>query len=155
MPPCSLKLGESADAEWLAAEPADFKEAILTAVERAVKPERETPPYLPATPRSPGVAYSQSLLAAYPTGLSAPGRPLVSGLLARMERSARPGLPANKDWLGLSGVWPGDVAEIYLLRGGHGKSRRAIARGTQPFPYNQGLERRNPGGQDVCRSTHL
>ena len=66
------------------------------------------------------MAYSQSLLAVYPTGLSAPGHPLVSGLLARMERSARPGLPANKDWLGLSGVWPGesmDGAEIYLLRG--------------------------------------
>ena len=40
-----MRLGESADAKWLAAEHADFKETILTATERAAKPEKETPPY--------------------------------------------------------------------------------------------------------------
>lgn len=71
-------------------------------------------------PTFPEAAYSQTFLAIFPTGLFSPEDPLVTGLLARMERTERQGLPTNVAWLGQSGVWPGEsmsIAETYLLRG--------------------------------------
>jgi len=75
-------------------------------------------------PTYPEAAYSQSFLAVFPAGLFSPTDPLVTGLLTRMERSERQGLPTNVAWLGQSGVWPGEtmsIAETYLLRGGVAK----------------------------------
>jgi GH15 family glucan-1,4-alpha-glucosidase len=116
----ALELGQSGDAGWLANEYNDYKAAILTAIRRAVKLEKDGPPYLPAAPTYPEGAVSQTLLAVFPSRLISPDDPLVTGLLARMERTALQGLPSNMGWLGPSGVWPGesmDVAETYLLRG--------------------------------------
>ena len=116
----ALELGQSGDAGWLANEYNDYKAAILTAIRRAVKLEKDGPPYLPAAPTYPEGAVSQTLLAVFPSRLISPDDPLVTGLLAHMERTALQGLPSNMGWLGPSGVWPGesmDVAETYLLRG--------------------------------------
>lgn len=116
----AMELGQPRDAQWLTEEYSDYKQAILTAIQRAVKLEKEGPPDVPATQTYPEGAVSQTLLAVFPTHLFSPNSPLVTGLLARMERTARNGLPTNMGWLGRSGVWPGesmDVAETYLLRG--------------------------------------
>jgi len=116
----AIELGQSADAQWLAGEYADYKEAILTAIQRAVKLEKESPQHLPAAPTVPDAPAWGTLRAVIPAGLFSPGDPLVTGLLTRMERTARQGLPTNMGWLGPSGVWPGESMEValtYLLRG--------------------------------------
>jgi hypothetical protein len=113
-------LGHNQDAASLAHAYADYRQAILTSIGRALKLETEGPPYLPAMPTYPEGSVSQSFVAVYPGELYAPDDPLVSGLLTRMERTALQGLPVNMAWLGASGVWPGEslnVAEIYLRRG--------------------------------------
>ena len=113
-------LGKTADAARLAAEYADFKAAILTSMRRAIKLEKQGPPYLPAMPTYPQGAISQSFLAVYPTQLFSPSDPWVSGLLAHMERAEVHGQPTNMAWMGAGGVWPGEslnVAETYLRRG--------------------------------------
>jgi hypothetical protein len=114
------ELGQSADAEWLAMEYTDYKEAILAAIRRAVKLEKEGGEYLPAAPTFPDAPAWGTLCAVVPARLFSPMDPLVTGLLTRMERSARQGLPTNMGWLGPSGVWPGESMEValtYLLRG--------------------------------------
>lgn len=116
----AIELGQSDDAQWLAKEYADYKEAILTAIRRAVKLEKEGPQYLPATPTVPDAPAWGTLRAVIPAGLFSPTDPLVTGLLTRMERHARQGLPTNMGWLGPSGVWPGESMEValtYLVRG--------------------------------------
>jgi hypothetical protein len=116
----ALVLGHAKGATWLAGEYADYKKAILTGIQRAVKLEKHGPPYLPAMPTDPGAAISQSFVAVYPTHLLSPRNPLVTGLLRRMERSELQGLPTNMAWMGPSGVWPGEsmnLAETYLRRG--------------------------------------
>jgi hypothetical protein len=116
----AVELGQSADAGWLSKEYADYKDAIMTSIHRSVGLEKDGPPYLPAMPTYPEAAYSQTFLATFPTGLFSPNDPLVTGLLTRMERTERQGLPTNVAWLGRSGVWPGEsmsIAETYLLRG--------------------------------------
>jgi len=116
----ALALGRTSDAGWLEREYASYKTAILTSINRAVKLERGNPPYLPATPTCPHCAWSQTLRAVFPSELFPPNDPLVTGLLVRMRRSARQGLPTNMGFLGPSGVWPGEsmeVAQTYLLRG--------------------------------------
>lgn len=116
----ALTLGHDRDAEALREEYLDYKKAILAAIHRTVKLEKKTPPYLPATPTCPGCAWSQSLRAVFPSGLFSPNDPLVTGLLIRMRRTARQGLPTNMGFLGPSGVWPGEsmeIAQTYLLRG--------------------------------------
>jgi hypothetical protein len=116
----AITLGRSSDAEWLGKEYADYKAAILASIQRSVKLEKGSPAYLPAMPTCPQCAWSQTLRAVFPSGLFSPGDPLVSGLLARMRRTALQGLPTNMAWLGPSGVWPAEsleVAQTYLLRG--------------------------------------
>ncbi len=113
-------LGHPNDAAWLDREYADYTAAIRESVRRAVTLETITPPYLPAMPTYPEAAYSQTFLAVYPTGIYAPDDPLVTGLLARMEREEKQGLPTNVAWAGAAGVWAGEsmnMAETYLLRG--------------------------------------
>jgi hypothetical protein len=112
--------GKRSDVAELAKEYEDYRDAILDDIARSVKLEKQGPPFLPAMPTYPEAAISQSFLAVYPTELFAPRDPLISGLLTRMERSERQGLPTNMAWLGPSGVWPGEsmnVAETYLRRG--------------------------------------
>ena len=107
-------------AAWLNREYAGFTAAIRDDVKRAVTLETTTPPYLPAMPTYPQGAYSQTFLAIYPTGLYAPNDPLVTGLIIRMEREEKQGLPTNVAWAGPAGVWAGEsmnMAETYLLRG--------------------------------------
>jgi len=114
------ELGHSADVEWLAKEYADYREAILASIRRAVKLEIEGEAYLPAAPTVPDAPVWGTLRAVVPAKLFSPTDPLVTDLLARMERSARQGLPTNMGWLGPSGVWPGESMEValtYLLRG--------------------------------------
>ncbi len=114
------QLGHKQDAAQLAKEYADYKAAVLTSVHRAVGLEKKAPPYLPAMPTYPQAAYSQSFVAVYPTQLYSADDPLISGLLTRMERGEKQGLPTNVAWLGPGGVWPGEsmnIAETYLLRG--------------------------------------
>lgn len=114
------QLGHQQDADQLAKDYADYKAALLTSVNRAVGLEEQTPLYLPAMPTYPQAAYSQSFVAVYPTQLYSAGDPLISGLLTRMERGEKQGLPTNVAWLGPGGVWPGEsmnIAEIYLQRG--------------------------------------
>jgi hypothetical protein len=116
----ALALGHNDDAASLAQDYADYRQAILTSIERALKLEKDGPPYLPAMPTYPEGGVSQSFVAVYPGELYAPEDPLVGGLLTRMERTALEGLPVNMAWLGAGGVWPGEslnVAEIYLRRG--------------------------------------
>ena len=114
------ELGHSADVEWLAKEYTDYREAILASIRRAVKLEKEGEAYLPAAPTVPDAPVWGTLRAVVPAKLFSPTDPLVTGLLTRMERSARQGLPTNMGWLGPSGVWPGETMEValtYLLRG--------------------------------------
>ena len=113
-------LGHPNAAAWLNREYAGFTAAIRDDVKRAVTLETTTPPYLPAMPTYPQGAYSQTFLAIYPTGLYAPNDPLVTGLITRMEREEKQGLPTNVAWAGPAGVWAGEsmnMAETYLLRG--------------------------------------
>jgi len=121
----ALELGRSEDAAWLGAEATDYRKAIVASMERAIKLESGTPPYLPAMPTLPEAAWSQSFVAVYPTGFLPPNDPLISGLLARVEASMKQGLPTNMAWLGFGGVWPGNslnVAETYLRRGDAAKA---------------------------------
>ncbi len=118
-------LGHPAEAKRLAKEYSDYRQAILTAIHRSVKLEKEGPPYLPAMPTFPRAAVSQSFEAVYPTAFFSPDNPLITGLLTRVERSELQGLPSNMAWMGPSGVWPGEsmnVAETYLRRGEVGKT---------------------------------
>jgi hypothetical protein len=113
-------LGHQDDATRLDGEFRDYVSAIRESVRRAVALEQASPPYLPAMPTYPEGAYSQTFLGVYPTGLYAPDDPLVSGLIARMEREEKQGLPTNVAWAGPAGVWAGEamnIAETYLLRG--------------------------------------
>ncbi len=113
-------LGHANDATWLAKEYDAYTAAVHKSVRRAVTLEKETPAYLPAMPTYPEGAYSQTFLAVYPTQLYAPEDPLVTGLIARMEREEKQGLPTNVAWAGPAGVWAGEsmnMAETYLLRG--------------------------------------
>ncbi len=113
-------LGHSSDEAWLNSEYAAFTAAIHEDVNRAVTLEKIKPPYLPAMPTYPEGAYSQTFLAVYPTQLYAPNDPLVTGLIDRMEREEKQGLPTNVAWAGPAGVWAGEsmnMAETYLLRG--------------------------------------
>ena len=123
-------LGHPNDAAWLDREYDAYTAAIRDDVRRSVTLETVTPPYLPAMPTYPEGAYSQSFLAIYPTGLYAPDDPLVSGLIARMEREEKQGLPTNVAWAGLAGVWAGEsmnMAETYLLRGEKQKAADMLA----------------------------
>lgn len=123
-------LGHPNDAAWLDREYASFTAAIRDDVKRAVTLEATTPPYLPAMPTYPQGAYSQTFLAVYPTGLYAPHDPLVTGLIARMEREEKQGLPTNVAWAGPAGVWAGEsmnMAETYLLRGEKQKAADMLA----------------------------
>jgi hypothetical protein len=113
-------LGHEDAATQLGREYDDYVSAIRESVRRAVTLEQASPPYLPAMPTYPEGAYSQTFLGVYPTGLYAPDDPLVSGLIARMEREEKQGLPTNVAWAGPAGVWAGEamnMAETYLLRG--------------------------------------
>jgi len=113
-------LGHGNDAAWLDKEYAAYTADIRESVRRAVTLEKVEPPYLPAMPTYPEGAYSQTFLAVYPTGLYAPDDPLVTGLIARMEREEKQGVPTNVAWAGPAGVWPGEamnMAQTYLLRG--------------------------------------
>ena len=113
-------LGHTEDAAWLHQEFASYKAAIQDSVRRSVTLEKTSPPYLPAMPTYPEGAYSQTFLAVFPTELYSPEDPLVTGLLTRMEREEKQGLPTNVAWAGSAGVWPGEamnMAETYLLRG--------------------------------------
>lgn len=113
-------LGHADDAAWLDKEYAAYTADIRESVRRAVTLEREQPAYLPAMPTYPDGAYSQTFLAVYPTQLYAPDDPLVTGLIARMEREEKQGVPTNVAWAGPAGVWAGEamnMAETYLLRG--------------------------------------
>lgn len=113
-------LGHPADAARLDREFADYTAAIRESVRRSVALEKQQPPYLPAMPTYPQGAYSQTFLGVYPTGLYPPDDPLVTGLIARMEREEKQGLPTNVAWAGPAGVWAGEsmnMAETYLLRG--------------------------------------
>ncbi len=116
----AVELGRGEDAAWLAGEAANYRKAVLASIERAVKLEQGTPPYLPAMPTYPQAAWSQSFVAVYPTEFLPPDDALVTGLLQRVEGSMKQGLPTNMAWLGFGGVWPGNslnVAETYLRRG--------------------------------------
>jgi hypothetical protein len=113
-------LGHAADATWLDKEYAAYVAAIRESVRRAVTLEKTEPAYLPAMPTYPEGAYSQTFLGVYPTQLYAPDNPLVTALVARMEREEQQGIPTNVAWAGLAGVWPGEsmnMAETYLMRG--------------------------------------
>jgi hypothetical protein len=113
-------LGHAEDAAWLEKEYAAYVEAIRASVQRAVKLEKTEPAYLPAMPTYPEGAYSQTFLAVYPTHLYAADDALVTGLIARMEREKKQGVPTNVAWAGPAGVWAGEamnMAETYLLRG--------------------------------------
>lgn len=113
-------LGHTNDAAWLDKEYASFTTDIRESVRRAVTLEKTQPAYLPAMPTYPEGAYSQTFLAIYPTHLYAPDDPLVSGLIARMEKEEVQGVPSNVAWAGPAGIWAGEsmnMAETYLLRG--------------------------------------
>jgi hypothetical protein len=123
-------LDHASDAAWLDREYADYTAAIRESVRRAVTLETITPAYLPAMPTYPEGAYSQTFLAVYPTELYAPDDPLVTGLIARMEREEKQGLPTNVAWAGYAGVWAGEsmnMAETYLLRGEKQKAAEMLA----------------------------
>lgn len=113
-------LDDEKDAAWLDSEYEAYAADLRESVRRAVTLENAQPPYLPAMPTYPQGAYSQSFLAVYPTQLYAPDDPLISGLITRMEREEKQGLPTNVAWAGYAGVWAGEamnMAETYLLRG--------------------------------------
>ena len=113
-------LGYRDDAAWLDKEYAAYTADIRESVRRAVTLEKIPTPYLPAMPTYPEGAYSQTFLAVYPTQLYSAQDPLVSGLIARMEKEEQQGVPTNVAWAGPAGVWAGEamnMAETYLLRG--------------------------------------
>ncbi len=113
-------LGKTEDAAWLDHAYSDFVAAIRASVDRSVKLETISPPYLPAQPTRPEAAYSQTFLAIWPTGIYSPDDPLVTGLLTRMEEEEVQGEPTNVAWAGSAGIWPGEsmnMSETYLLRG--------------------------------------
>jgi hypothetical protein len=123
-------LGYAEDATWLDKEYAAYTKAIRENVRRAVTLEKEQPAYLPAMPTYPEGAYSQTFLAVYPTQLYAPDDALVTGLIARMEREEKQGVPTNVAWAGPAGVWAGEamnMAETYLLRGEKKKAADMLA----------------------------
>ncbi len=123
-------LGHANDAAWLAKEYDAYAAAIRESVRRAVTLEKEAPPYLPAMPTYPEGAYSQTFLAVYPAQLYSPNDPLVTGLITRMEREEKQGLPTNVAWAGPAGVWAGEsmnMAETYLLRGEKNKAIDMLA----------------------------
>jgi hypothetical protein len=114
------ELGHAEDEAWLNKEYAAYTADIRESVRRSTMLEKEKPEYLPAMPTYPEGAYSQTFLAVYPTEIYSPHDPLVSGLIARMERAEQQGIPTNVAWAGPAGVWPGEsmnMAETYLLRG--------------------------------------
>ncbi len=114
------ELGKPEDAARFAAQYADYKQAYLASMRRAIVLEKEDAPYLPATPTDPAADVSQSLIAVYPTGLFTPNDPWVTNLLSRMRRDELEGLPTHMAWMGAAGVWPSEsmnVAETYLRRG--------------------------------------
>jgi hypothetical protein len=113
-------LGKADDAKWLESAYRDYVAAIRASIDRSVKLETVSPAYLPAQPTRPDAAYSQTFLGIWPTGIYRPEDPLVSGLLARMEKEESQGLPTNVAWAGPAGIWPGEamnMSETYLLRG--------------------------------------
>jgi hypothetical protein len=123
-------LGHQEDAERIDREYVDYTAAIHESVRRAITLEKQDAPYLPAMPTYPEGAYSQSFLAVYPTALYAPDDPLVSGLIKRMEKEEKQGLPTNVAWAGAAGVWAGEsmnMAETYLLRGEKQKAADMLA----------------------------
>jgi hypothetical protein len=125
----AVELGKQDDATWLAHEFSSYRDAILVAIQRALKLEQGTPPYLPAMPVDPEAAWSQSFVAVYPTEFFKPDDPLITGLLTRVESTMRQGLPTNMAWLGFGGVWPGNsmnVAEVYLRRGDVAKAANLL-----------------------------
>ena len=113
-------LNHPEDKAWLDKEYAAYAADIRESVRRSVTLEKTAIPYLPAMPTYPEGAYSQSFLAVYPTQLWAPNDPLISGLITRMEKEEKQGVPTNVAWAGPAGVWAGEamnMAETYLLRG--------------------------------------
>lgn len=113
-------LGKTEDAAWLDQEYSNYTAAIRASIDRSVKLETISPPYLPAQPTRPDAAYSQTFLAIWPTGIYSPDDPLVTGLLTRMEKEEVQGEPTNVAWAGPAGIWPGEsmnMSETYLLRG--------------------------------------
>jgi len=123
-------LGHDDDAAWLEKEYAAYTDDIRASVQRAVKLEKTAPAYLPAMPTYPEGAYSQTFLAVYPTHLYAADDALVTGLIARMEREEKQGVPTNVAWAGPAGVWAGEamnMAETYLLRGEKQKAAEMLA----------------------------
>ncbi|MGD0292380.1 MAG: hypothetical protein ABSB30_00855 [Terracidiphilus sp.] len=123
-------LGRDDDAAWLEKEYAAYTADIHESVQRAVKLEKSAPEYLPAMPTYPEGAYSQTFLAVYPTHLYAADDALVTGLIARMEREEKQGVPTNVAWAGPAGVWAGEamnMAETYLLRGEKQKAAEMLA----------------------------
>jgi hypothetical protein len=123
-------LGHAEDAAWLDKEYAAYTADIRESVRRAVRLEKAEPAYLPAMPTYPAGAYSQTFLAVYPTQLYAPDNELVTGLIARMEREEKQGIPTNVAWAGPAGVWAGEamnMAETYLLRGEKKKAAEMLA----------------------------
>jgi len=123
-------LGKANDAAWLDHEYEAYTAEIRESVRRSVTLEKTEPAYLPAMPTYPEGAYSQTYLAVYPTGIYRPDDPLVTGLIARMEREEKQGLPTNVAWAGQAGVWAGEsmnMAETYLLRGEKKKAADMLA----------------------------
>jgi hypothetical protein len=123
-------LGHDDDAAWLEKEYTAYTADIRASVQRAVKLEKTAPAYLPAMPTYPEGAYSQTFLAVYPTHLYAADDALVTGLIARMEREEKQGVPTNVAWAGPAGVWAGEamnMAETYLLRGEKQKAAEMLA----------------------------
>ncbi len=113
-------LGNPGDAAWLDKEYASYVANIRESVRRSVTLEKTELAYLPAMPTYPEGTYSQSFLAVYPTEIYAPDDALVTGLIARMEREEKQGVPTNVAWAGPAGIWAGEsmnMAETYLLRG--------------------------------------
>ena len=113
-------LGKSDDAAWLDHAYSNYVAAIRASVDRSIKLETISPPYLPAQPTRPDAAYSQTFLGIWPTGIYSPEDPLVTGLLTRMEKEESQGQPTNVAWAGPAGIWPGEsmnMSETYLLRG--------------------------------------
>jgi hypothetical protein len=142
-------LGHTGNAAWLDSEYQAYTTDIRESVRRAVTLEKEKPAYLPAMPTYPEGAYSQTFLAVYPTDLYAPDDPLMTGLITRMEREEKQGLPTNVAWAGPAGVWPGEsmnMAETYLLRGER-EGRSDAGGGLESQLHYKGLEGRDSGGR--------
>src|SRR5262249_45393857 len=116
----AIELGQSQDDEWLSQEYTDYREAIMTSINRSVRLEEEGPPYLPAMPTYPQRAYSQAFLAVFPTGIFAPEDPLVTG---HAHAHGTDGAAEFADQCRLDGCerrvarQSMSIAEAYLLRG--------------------------------------